>query len=360
MDAVHAPKHRHRQFYFRHRAAAGCWLSAGESDGHLRLKSDLACLVRAMPGWNADLEVSGNGWRADVLASGPQGRRIAWEAQLAAVSAREVKARSEAYAAAGVEVCWVTTQRRGWFGAAPSLLLAPGPAGDWMVVDGARALPRQPLADLHARRADPNVTGGGKPYMVKAPQMSAWTWEAILAAGRVPDRLAATRQPWTLGMWRWHRAKVAWRPMKQPVPLRVVAGSILTGRTVPVSLERPCLDFGKPRLATAWVNRTAAETAAPLVAFAYGWQAVPALSVRCERCEHVGTLLLYGGTGWNVFLCPRCDRPLRELASQLALVEHQDFGDKAQQIRPVTVPDGGLVRPSRPLRNAPAPLRLVW
>jgi hypothetical protein len=35
-------------------------------------------------GWHAELEVAGDGWRADVHAASPDGqRRTAWEAQLA-------------------------------------------------------------------------------------------------------------------------------------------------------------------------------------------------------------------------------------------------------------------------------------
>lgn len=360
VDAVHAPSNRHRPFYFRHQAASACWLSAGESAEHHQLKLLLANLVRTMPGWNAELEVSGHGWRADVLADGPTGRRIAFEAQLAAVSAREIKDRSETYAAAGIEVCWVTLHRRGWFGAAPSLLIEPGSDGTWTVVDGARALPRQPLVDLHARRFDLASNTSGKPFLVTCPQAPAWTWQAILASGTVPERLASTRQPWRFGLWLHRRAKVAWRPAK-PVPLAVVLASIMQGRTVPVELDGPCLDYGKPRLATAWVRRADADTAAPLVAFAYGWPVVPAPTTTCSRCRRVGTLLLFGGTGWTVPLCPGCDRQLHELASQLSFVEHQEFtGTAAVQVRPVAVPDGGLVLPRRHSRSGPEPLRLIW
>jgi hypothetical protein len=355
---VHAPSNPHRPYFFRHRAATGCWLSESETEEHVSLKVLLARLIRSVPAWSADLEVSGNGWRADVLATGPSGRRIAFEAQLSAASARSIKDRSEAYAAAGVEVCWVTTLRRGWFGAAPSLMIEASSAG-WTVVDGARALPTQPLADLHARRADDAVNTAGKPYLAAHPQIPAWTWQAILAAGGVPERLAPTRQLWRFGLWLHRRAKVAWRPAK-PVLLSVVIASILQGRTVPVELDGPCLDFGKPRLATAWVRRSDAEAAALLIAFAYGWPVVPAPAVPCQRCSHVGTLQLFGGAGWTVTLCPRCDRSLHDLAFHLAPVEHRDFGSAAQQLLRVSVPDGGLVRPDRPRRNAPEPLRLVW
>ena len=57
-----------------------CWLS-GETLQHMALKARLAPMVDAVPGWHAALEVSGDGWRADVLGTGPGGRRIAFEAQ---------------------------------------------------------------------------------------------------------------------------------------------------------------------------------------------------------------------------------------------------------------------------------------
>ncbi|WP_169315141.1 hypothetical protein [Cellulomonas gilvus] len=55
---------------------------SGESLAHRLLKLELVDAVR-LAGWNAQLEVSGDGWRADVLASKPtSSRRIAREAQL--------------------------------------------------------------------------------------------------------------------------------------------------------------------------------------------------------------------------------------------------------------------------------------
>lgn len=115
--------------FFAHlRRPDDCWL-AGESIHHRLLKVALAAAVRDA-GWHAELEVAGAGvtpWRADVLASAPDGsRRIAFEAQLAAIDAEEITRRSENYAASGVEVCWVSDKPRDWLGAAPYLVVRPG------------------------------------------------------------------------------------------------------------------------------------------------------------------------------------------------------------------------------------------
>ena len=76
--------------FFAHDAdAPNCGL-AGESLAHRLLKIELASAIRAA-GWHAELEVPGNGWRADVLATSPDGKtRMAWEAQLAASTAEDL------------------------------------------------------------------------------------------------------------------------------------------------------------------------------------------------------------------------------------------------------------------------------
>ena len=69
--------------FFAHDAAAPRCSLAGETIAHHLLKLQLASCVRDA-GWYAELEVAGDGWRADVLSSSPDGRvRMAWEAQLA-------------------------------------------------------------------------------------------------------------------------------------------------------------------------------------------------------------------------------------------------------------------------------------
>lgn len=113
------------RFFAHDPGAPGCGL-AGESLAHRLLKIELASAIRAA-GWHAELEVPGNGWRADVLATSPDGdRRMAWEAQLAVSTAQDLAARTAAMAADGVTVCWVTDKDRPFLGHVPSIRIKPG------------------------------------------------------------------------------------------------------------------------------------------------------------------------------------------------------------------------------------------
>jgi len=109
---------------------------------HRLLKLQLASAIRDA-GWYADLEVAGEGWRADVLATSPDGtKRMAWEAQLAKITLDELQERTSRMEASGVPVCWVTDQDRPWIRAVPairvSLPVEPGKAGagDAKIIDG--------------------------------------------------------------------------------------------------------------------------------------------------------------------------------------------------------------------------------
>jgi len=106
---------------------------------HRLLKLQLASAIREA-GWYAELEVAGDGWRADVLATSPDGaRRMAWEAQLAQITVDELRGRTTRMHASGVPVCWVTDHDRPWIGAVPAIQISlpaePGPA-DARVVNG--------------------------------------------------------------------------------------------------------------------------------------------------------------------------------------------------------------------------------
>lgn len=102
---------------------------AGESAAHRALKTLLAAAVREA-GWAAQLEVPGEGWRADVLATSPSGaRRIAWEAQLSGVAVDEVVRRTGALQRSNNEVCWVATRRVAWLGWAPAVQVDTGSGG---------------------------------------------------------------------------------------------------------------------------------------------------------------------------------------------------------------------------------------
>ncbi|WP_431676030.1 competence protein CoiA [Kitasatospora sp. KL5] len=133
---VHAKLSPARMRFFAHDAGAPQCTLAGESMEHHLLKLQLAGEIRAA-GWLAELEVRApdGTWRADVMASSPNGaRRIAWEAQLSAITEDEIRARTERYAAAGIGVCWVASRPRRW-------LELPDQS------------PRAPVSSHHGRRA---------------------------------------------------------------------------------------------------------------------------------------------------------------------------------------------------------------
>ncbi|WP_176710342.1 hypothetical protein [Streptomyces sp. Wb2n-11] len=92
---------------------------------HHLLKLELAQAAREA-GWMAELEVSGRDgrWRADVLASTANRRRVALEAQLASITAAEIRARTQRMGADGVRAYWFSDRSRiPWLGAVPSVRL---------------------------------------------------------------------------------------------------------------------------------------------------------------------------------------------------------------------------------------------
>ena len=121
--------------FFAHDPHAPECSLAGETVAHRLLKLTLASAIRAA-GWFADLEVAGEGWRADVLATSPDGRRkMAWEAQLATIHADDVRRRTERMAASGVRVCWVVDRDRPWLDQVPAIqIAAPEEQGGSMTV----------------------------------------------------------------------------------------------------------------------------------------------------------------------------------------------------------------------------------
>ena len=134
------------QRFFAHRAGGSDCPTGRETIAHRLLKVELASAVRAA-GWHAELEVPGRGWRADVLATRPDGgRRFAWEAQLASIRAVDLQLRTSTMAADDVEVCWVTDKDVPWLTQVPSIRITEaqptvlGPSdpvrSTWDVVDG--------------------------------------------------------------------------------------------------------------------------------------------------------------------------------------------------------------------------------
>ncbi|WP_247195860.1 competence CoiA family protein [Streptomyces sp. GESEQ-35] len=105
------------------------------------LKLELAGAIRAA-GWYAELEVPAEdgSWRADVMASSPDGtERMAWEAQLSPITVEDIRARTARYRAEKIAVCWVSPHKKPpqWMGAVPGVRVrAPEADGPWMVDDG--------------------------------------------------------------------------------------------------------------------------------------------------------------------------------------------------------------------------------
>lgn len=131
--------------FFAHDAAQSDCPTAGESLAHRLLKLELVSAARAA-GWEAELEVAGKGWRADVLATSPTRRRVAWEAQLAAITPEEIQERHTTMTSTGIEVCWVADRPRTWIGEVPSVAVATshpdtGEGGLFVVAGTARFLP---------------------------------------------------------------------------------------------------------------------------------------------------------------------------------------------------------------------------
>ena len=112
----HAPLHAKRieatglRFFAHSRVEPQC-PSQGETARHLGLKALFAAAFRQV-GWQADLEIAGADWRADVLVCGPQGQRVAVEVQLAALTLDAAQDRMRRHREAGVTTLWVLSEKR--------------------------------------------------------------------------------------------------------------------------------------------------------------------------------------------------------------------------------------------------------
>ena len=112
----HAPLHAKRidatglRFFAHSRVEPKC-PSQGETERHLGLKALFATAFRHA-GWQAELEIAGDDWRADVLVVGPYDQRVAVEVQLASLTPDDVQDRMRRHRAAGVTTLWVLSERR--------------------------------------------------------------------------------------------------------------------------------------------------------------------------------------------------------------------------------------------------------
>ena len=124
--SVHAKESKHGLRFFAHDRQQSECTSAGESPAHRALKYWIAGVVRRL-GWAALPEEgprSGDHglWRADLLAVHPDGaRRVAFEVQLASMTAAEGAERTERYERDDIETVWMTTRHAPWLLAIPSV-----------------------------------------------------------------------------------------------------------------------------------------------------------------------------------------------------------------------------------------------
>ncbi len=124
--SVHAKESKHGLRFFAHDRQQSECTSAGESPEHRALKYWVAGVVRRL-GWTALPEEgprSGDSglWRADLLAVHPDGaRRVAFEVQLASMTAAEGAERTERYGRDQIETVWITTRHAPWLFAIPGV-----------------------------------------------------------------------------------------------------------------------------------------------------------------------------------------------------------------------------------------------
>ncbi|MFE0774336.1 competence protein CoiA [Streptomyces sp. NPDC058861] len=199
---VHAKVSRYGLRFFAHDPGSPTCALAGESMEHHLLKLELTTAVRAA-GHHAELEVRGpeGVWRADVMATSPDGTaRMAWEAQLSAITVDEITQRTARFAKDGVRVCWVATKLRPWVGEVPSVRVRP-PSDDepnWTVAGG--------LARFTVEACDEHfvcrTVGHGEWHETAADLRSftAWALTGRAVPHRLPDWLHTEQHTWT-GVW---------------------------------------------------------------------------------------------------------------------------------------------------------------
>lgn len=123
--------------FFAHAAHSPQCGLAGESIAHRLLKLELATAAVAA-GAHAELEVpaADGSWRADVLAGDHTGAwKVALEAQLAPITADDIRARTDRMRADQLGVCWFSDRPRPpWLGTVPSIRLAQSDSDHQLLV----------------------------------------------------------------------------------------------------------------------------------------------------------------------------------------------------------------------------------
>lgn len=111
------------KFFAHDTQAPGC-PALGESAEHRELKRTIADLVRSL-GCKALVEATPapsdrGGWRADVLGVALDGKRVAFEVQLAGMTVADGQTRTQRYTADDIACVWVSTRHTRWMTQLPS------------------------------------------------------------------------------------------------------------------------------------------------------------------------------------------------------------------------------------------------
>ncbi|MGP3978988.1 competence protein CoiA family protein [Streptomyces sp. 8N114] len=324
---VHAKLSRRGRRFFAHDSAAPRCPSHGESPEHRRLKRALALAARRA-GWRAELEVAGEGWRADVLATEPSGRRLALEAQLSPITYADITDRTYRYAASGVEVCWVTDTEPPWLMSVPSLQVTAEENGQLRILDGHRALSSKPVTrlcavDLDGDRADHDVCGLRWQHWEQALPRTPVPWYdpwRLLAVHRPTEDDSEDEAPLAIPRANTFRAHLGWwRPNRQLTVERFLT-ALRHDQITLLELASPFRDISSNRRdALVWTTHDYLERATKLTAFAYGWRLYHRSEPNRCPCRSGETYVLSADdpAGHLIDLCSQCDRELVELASDI-------------------------------------------
>ncbi|WP_283112057.1 competence protein CoiA family protein [Streptomyces halobius] len=312
--SVHAKLSPRGRRFFAHDSAAPRCPTNGESPEHRRLKRALALAARQA------------GWRADVLATTPGGRRLALEAQLSPITYTDITARTYRYATSNVEACWITDTDAPWLLTVPSLQVTTDDAtGELHVTDGHRALSSRPVTGLHAvdfdgDRADHDEIGLRWQHWEEAlPDIPVpWTdpWRLLAAHRHDPDD---PEDPGALPRANTHRARIGWWRPKRHLTLTRFLTALRHDQVLLLELAAPFRDVSsRVPDPLVWTTPDYLEEAAKLTAFAYGWRLFHRSENNPCSCGTGEPYVLSADTdGCFLYLCSACDAALIDLAADL-------------------------------------------
>ncbi|QNE18228.1 hypothetical protein F1D05_10380 [Kribbella qitaiheensis] len=308
--------------HFKHRPGASqACTSAGESIEHQELKARIARLARAC-GWEAHLERSGDGWRADVLTTSPAGdRTIVWEIQTSRLDEAAACKRTQLHVKAGHEIVWLLLAAQTWDITLPTLLLEPDQDQDYTVTGHLIGLDMdRPVQDVRPTDGDWHWTvsdlfQGLTPHWACEDwdlHSRAWVQWPTLLGFDVPGLLNLSMLPGgglvPIGM-RGRGARIRW--LSKPGKLSSVARAILEGDLWCMGLVEPMRMVKGRRPAFSWAPVSDIGLATRLLAVSLGWDldtVDESQRTRCDRCgiicREVWTI---DGLGVVVPHCPVCD-----------------------------------------------------